>query len=208
MKRYLPFFILPALINPNSAFADTIVQTTLTSNYLANGISLTDDKPALQLNALYEHHSGLYAAGMASNLSIGAEIDINTGYYYKVHDTLGFDIGATYFIYTDNSFDENSTEYYVGCVCLVGSLVVAKGMYKGLEYINYDFRTEYDIRDDYSVGAHYGIFEIKELDAAFSDYYLSLTKKLGSNSISLLYWYSEYTQEARTALSFSKTFNL
>ncbi|MDH5184621.1 MAG: TorF family putative porin, partial [Gammaproteobacteria bacterium] len=92
-RKYTPaILLLSTLLNSPAVFADTIIQTTVTSNYLANGISLTDDKPALQVGINYEHESGLYAGGMASNLSLGKEVDINAGYYYKVHEALGFDI--------------------------------------------------------------------------------------------------------------------
>ncbi|MDH5353123.1 MAG: TorF family putative porin [Gammaproteobacteria bacterium] len=207
LHKYLPILLPIAIFNISSASADTTVNLNLTSNYVTNGISQTNDKAALQLGIDYEHSSGAYIGTWASNVETGYELDFNAGYIYRISDTLGFDIGGTRFTYSDSDFDEDSSEIYLGCICLVGLLFYAEGEYQGFDYVNYDFRTEFEIQKDLAIGAHYGVLEIKELDVKFYDYYFSLRKTYSQYEVSLTYWYSEFSDDAKTFLNFTKKFN-
>lgn len=202
------FILFPILLtNSPYIYADIKSYTTLASNYVSNGISQTDDKAALQFGIDYEHDTGVYVGGWASNVVSGYEVDFNTGYIYRANDLLAFDIGVTRFTYSDNDFEEDSDEYYVGCICLVGVLIYADGEYRGFDYINYDFRTEYEIQKNLAIGAHYGLIKLKDLDAEFYDYYFSVRKSYRKYDLALTYWYNEFVDDAATILSLTKSFD-
>ena len=178
----------------------------LTSNYITNGFSQTNDRAALQVGIDYEHSTGLYIGSWTSNVDIGYELDFNAGYIYKIEENFGFDIGATRFTYTDNSFDEDTTETYIGCICFVGLLFYAEGQYQGLDYINYDFRTEYEVDDGLTIGLHYGVMELETIPTDFYDYYLSLRKNYKKYDVILTHWYNEFADDAKTFISLSRQF--
>ena len=198
--------VIILLFNISVAMAEVTASVTLTSNYVSNGISQTDDGPALQAGIDFEYKSGFYVGVWGSNVDPGYELDLNAGYFYKIEENLGFDIGATRFTYTDNNFDEDATEVYIGCLCFVGLFFYAEGRYQGFDYINYDFRTEYEIQNDLTIGLHYGIVEYDGLDGDFYDYYLSLKKSYKKYDIALTHWYSEFTDDAKTFVSLSRKF--
>ncbi len=88
------------------------------SDYRFRGVSLSDDKPALQLEATLSHDSGFYASAFTSTIEeygidadgdgAKAEVDISGGWAFSL---AGFDIdaGAVAYLYPDAS----DVNYYV-----------------------------------------------------------------------------------------------
>ena len=75
---------------------------TLVSDYRFRGISLSDQKPAAQLSAGYDHPSGWYAGAFASTVQLldrsGRELQLlpYAGYAQRVSPGLSWDAGAGY----------------------------------------------------------------------------------------------------------------
>jgi uncharacterized protein (TIGR02001 family) len=91
---------------------------SVVSDYRFRGVSLSDDKPALQLEATLSHESGFYAGAFTSSIAeygvdadgdgARAEVDFSGGWAFSL---AGFDIdaGAVAYLYPDAS----DVNYYV-----------------------------------------------------------------------------------------------
>src|SRR5690349_12294868 len=127
MRKSLACFVLAAMFG-GSAAAQTETESaspftldssaTVVSDYRFRGWSLSDEKPALQIESTLTHESGLYAGVFASSIEeigVGAdgdgartEFDLSTGWGFSL---AGFDIdaGAMAYLYPD----ANDVNYYV-----------------------------------------------------------------------------------------------
>ncbi|MGB0834696.1 MAG: TorF family putative porin [Psychrobium sp.] len=91
------------------ANADISSTVKLASDYTFNGVSQTQDKPALQASLDYANDNGLYAGTWASNVDFGGTDDTNLewdfylGKYYQLNEKLGVDVGIAYYTYHGDS---------------------------------------------------------------------------------------------------------
>jgi uncharacterized protein (TIGR02001 family) len=82
---------------------------TLVSDYRFRGISLSDERPALQLAVAYDHASGLYAGAMASSARPDADSgsDVHLlpylGFARRMDSGLGWDVGIAYAAFVEAS---------------------------------------------------------------------------------------------------------
>ena len=100
-----------------AAFAVT-ADVAVVSDYRFRGWSLSDDKPALQIEADVAHASGLYAGVFASSIEeygidadgdgAQVEVDLYSGWTFALAG-LDFDVGAMAYTYPDAS----DVSYYV-----------------------------------------------------------------------------------------------
>ena len=104
--------IAMALSAPVSAnFSSTV---NLTSDYTFNGVSQTQNDPALQASLDYAADSGWYAGTWASNVDFGAGDDTNiewdfyVGNYWQLNERFGLDAGIAYYTYHG---DDASSDY-------------------------------------------------------------------------------------------------
>ncbi len=117
MKKRL-LFATTLLTLSSSAFADWSSTVTLASDYLFNGVSQTDEKPALQGSIDWSGASGLYAGGWASNVDFGddtnIEADIYIGYYTAINEAVNLDVGVAQYTYhgANYSSEGDYTEFY------------------------------------------------------------------------------------------------
>lgn len=94
-----------------SAGAGAAVSSTVnvTSDYTFNGVSQTDNDPALQISLDYAADSGFYVGTWASNVDFGANDDTNIewdayiGKYFQLNDKVGVDAGIAYYTYHGDS---------------------------------------------------------------------------------------------------------
>ena len=119
--------LLAVLFMPTVSQAEVSAEVAVVSDYRDNGVSNSDRKPALQVELAYEHDSGLYASGWASNVDYGkdedgesyperVELELALGYGFDVNADLSLDFGVASYSYigkTDSS-DSNYQELYVG----------------------------------------------------------------------------------------------
>ena len=93
------------LLCPQVAKADPLsFEATLVSDYRYRGVSLSDQRPALQASVTYEHASGLYGGVWGSTIkedgaSMKAEVDLTAGYAAELPLGLSLDMSATYYVY-------------------------------------------------------------------------------------------------------------
>lgn len=100
--------------------------TTVASDYIADGVSASDSKPALQLGLDYEHDSGFYAGIWTSNIDYddpdtpNLELDYSFGFKHGVTEGLELDAGVTYYSYYHMRDHDawNYVEWYAGITAL------------------------------------------------------------------------------------------
>ena len=207
IQRWHASLITIILLNTSSVMAELTAKVTLTSNYVTHGISQTSDSPALQVGLDYEHQSGLYVGAWTSNVDTGYEADVYVG-YKEEKDNLGFDVGYTSYNYTDSNFDENTSEIYIGCICKVALLFYSVGRYQGFDYQYYELISEYEIDNFATIGVHYGLAKLVDVDLEFYDYNISISKPYKDITYSLNYSVGEFADDEIIFLSMTKEFNL
>lgn len=109
---------MPLALMTNVAHADWSATVTGASDYMFNGVSQTDNDPALQVSLDKSFENGAYVGVWASNVDFGddtnIEVDIYAGQYISLNDGLDLDYGIAYYTYhgDDNSSDGNYLEAY------------------------------------------------------------------------------------------------
>ncbi|TWX57749.1 TorF family putative porin [Colwellia hornerae] len=117
MKKRL-LLVTTLLTISTSAFADLSSTVTLASDYLFNGVSQTDESPALQGSLDWSDASGWYAGAWASNVDFGDdtsfEVDVYLGYSMAINEEITLDAGVAQYTYNGASYssDGNYSEIY------------------------------------------------------------------------------------------------
>ena len=112
---FAALMLVSANVGAASAWSSTL---TLTSDYLFNGISQTQDKPALQASVDWAGDRGFYIGAWGSKVHFGdgtdLELDAYGGYSSQLASWLSMDIGAAQYSYhgADRSSDGNYGEVY------------------------------------------------------------------------------------------------
>ncbi len=105
---YLMLGFSPAVL------ADLSSTVTLTSNYLFNGITLTEDDPALQPSLDWVSEAGWYVGTWGSNVSFventDREVDFYAGYYTDLGSNWALDLGVAHYTYYGSS-DSSAFDY-------------------------------------------------------------------------------------------------
>lgn len=115
MKYSLSALLLLATLPCSAA---TSVTVKVASDYLFNGVSQTQEDPALQASFDWAGDSGLYAGIWGSNVDFGEgtdlEADAYVGYYFALTDAINLDIGIAQYTYHGEGFssDYNYAESY------------------------------------------------------------------------------------------------
>ena len=99
-------FALCSVISVNCQ-ADVSSTVTYTSNYLFNGITLTDHDPALQPSLDWSSGDGWYAGLWASTIKFSPgtdiEFDATVGYWHQLNDDWLIDVGVAQYTYHGDS---------------------------------------------------------------------------------------------------------
>ncbi|MCF7498459.1 MULTISPECIES: TorF family putative porin [unclassified Pseudoalteromonas] len=110
---------LPLALLSTSAMADLSTTVTLASDYTFNGVSQTQNDPAIQGSLDYAFaDSGMYVGTWASNVDFGEGTDIEWdayfGNYAQINQALSVDYGIAYYSYhgEGHSSDGNYPEVY------------------------------------------------------------------------------------------------
>jgi len=91
------------------ANAEVSSTVNLASDYTFNGVSQTDNSPALQASIDYAADSGFYLGTWASNVDFGSgedtniEWDVYAGQYFQLNESIGLDVGIAYYTYHGDS---------------------------------------------------------------------------------------------------------
>lgn len=103
------------LLSP-SVSADILGTAAIVSDYTFNGVSRTDNGPALQLGLDYANDSDVYVGAWASNVDFGdaddtvAEIDLYAGKYFQISQIFSLDAGVDYYSFHGDS-DSSDLSY-------------------------------------------------------------------------------------------------
>lgn len=93
------------LLCPLEASAEPLsFEAVLVSDYRYRGVSLSDERPALQASLTWEHDSGVYGNLWGSTIkedgeSIKGEVDLTAGYAAELPLGVSLDLSATYYAY-------------------------------------------------------------------------------------------------------------
>ncbi len=115
MKPFLLKCSLALLVSfPISLSAEVSYMAKIVSDYVFEGITQTDTKPALQGYVEYAAENGFYIHTWASNVDFGedldgVEIDLYLGYEAELNDYLTLDTGYVKYFYIVD--DNNLTDY-------------------------------------------------------------------------------------------------
>lgn len=111
--------LLALALLSHQALAQWSVTTSFVSDYLFNGVSQTNENPALQGSLDWAGKNGWYAGVWGSNVDFGddtkIEADIYGGYAYTLSDNLNLDVGVAQYTYYGASYssDGNYPEAYM-----------------------------------------------------------------------------------------------
>ena len=116
-----PLIFLCLYLAANSSWAGFSVTVTGTSDYVAEGISQSDSKPAYQGSIDYALEHGLYLGVWATSVDFGNEDDANyeqnwyVGWVYGLTENVWMDIGVTRYTYSNApSRGYDLTDYHIG----------------------------------------------------------------------------------------------
>ncbi|WP_052234829.1 TorF family putative porin [Alteromonas macleodii] len=126
MKKLNSFFTsthiftvtIVAALYSSASFADWSANISAVSDYTFNGVSQTQNDPALQGGVDKAFDNGTYAGTWASNVDFGGdtnlEWDFYVGRYQMLTETVSLDYGIAYYSYHggDDSSDGNYPEVY------------------------------------------------------------------------------------------------
>ncbi|GLS82179.1 TorF family putative porin [Paraferrimonas haliotis] len=152
----------------------------LVSNYLFRGVTLSDDKPALQVGGDYEHASGFYAGVWGSSYDNGGDTEVEVdwwgGYSFAINDDISLDFSATRYYYYDVG---GHTTEYKAAADLYGANVAA---HYDVTLKSWYFEANYDfaLAEALTLTPHAGIVRPDE-DDADSAYDLGVTLDYGFN---------------------------
>ncbi len=106
------------LLCSGAAQADWSTTVTVASDYMFNGVSQTNNDPALQASLDYAGSNGWYTGVWTSNVDYGdvaeREIDPYIGQYIELNDSWALDYGIAYYTYHNgnNGSSLNYPEVY------------------------------------------------------------------------------------------------
>jgi uncharacterized protein (TIGR02001 family) len=135
---------LCGLLFAAAAHAQVSGSFSLVSDYRFRGVSLSDDKPAAQLNVAYDHPSGWYAGAFGSTVRLVNQSGLNVqilsyfGYAQRVRNGLSWDAGAGYAAFS-GSGDYNYPEVHLG----IGSEHLSASFYHSWNYLGQGQRADY-----------------------------------------------------------------
>jgi uncharacterized protein (TIGR02001 family) len=152
---------------PALASAQLSGSVALLSDYRYRGISLSNDRPAAQAGIAYDHETGLYGGGFATNAYVGRDT-LQTiayaGFSRRLRPDLSWDCGASYYAYSGNS-EYNYGEVYCG----VATDRLSAKLYYSPDYVGLGARSWYaelnatlPFRDRLNLFGHAGLLDVAE----------------------------------------------
>lgn len=198
------------LAGSGAAMAEVTGNVTVVSDYVFDGISQTDNGPALQGAVDWAHDSGFYLGAWASNVDFpgagdtGIETDWYGGFGFG-SDDVAFDVGVVFYKYLGLDDDEDGedvdidyNEIYFG-VTFVENLTL-KAWYAN-DYANsgnyaYRAKASYSvaINDDWSVPLEYTYTDFEEGDN-FNHFKVGVATSFGEVNAELSYQKTDIDDE-------------
>ncbi|WP_394203748.1 TorF family putative porin [Shewanella waksmanii] len=199
-----------------------------TSNYLWRGVSQTDDSVAVQGGIDYEHDSGFYVGGWASNVdfsdSTTFELDLYAGFAGTLGEDFGYDVYYLYYAYPDSDGSIDLGEVSLGLsykwLSVSYSHLVNAGDDVATEPLSntdmgyFTVDVSIPLSDTLSLNGHYGYSRGDVITAwydteNYSDYSISLAKDTDFGTISFLVGDTDLADDdPKLVLGYSYSFDL
>jgi len=194
------FFIFTSLAYISGTFAgERELSLNITSNYVFRGLTQTNDKAAVQTSYQLSKIKGslFYAGFFASNVALGAEVDIFGGLKlaFGKNDAFVLDLGAVEYLYSDDKFAPISHESYVGVQHDMSYLKY----YFGEEEARYlDIGTGFNVLGDMTLLLHFG--EVFATAQNGNDISVTLQKEFSSAKLGVTATYEDKTAKKESEL--------
>lgn len=155
-------FILPIT---SSVATESSARAALTSNYVFRGLSYSNNGVALQGGydiKQSKEDKGWFAGAFASTVGDlgkkGLEVDGYGGWKGRFNPTLGYEVGAALYKYTDSNFSNDATEIYAGVNYETAFLKIFSGSQSngGGSYNYIDLGATFIVMKDIDLNVHYG----------------------------------------------------
>ncbi len=204
------------LAGSGATMAEVTGNVAVVSDYVFDGVSQTDNGPALQGGIDWAADSGLYVGAWASNVDLGdagIEFDVYGGFTFG-SEAVSFDIGAVQYMYDSepNDLDEDGIfsdsgdyfEIYAG-VTFDENLTLKYWYaddYFGLGYASARLKASFElaINDDWSVPLEYTFTDPDEGDS-YNHYKVALATSFGDINAELSYQMTDFDHEGDEQLS-------
>ncbi|MCU6434025.1 TorF family putative porin [Undibacterium sp. Jales W-56] len=132
----------------------------VTSDYVYRGVSLNNEKPALQLNLTFDGKDGWYLGGFASQVALGKQNRSGeqligyAGYARQLPSGLIWELGAT-----QSVFPKEASLNYKEVFATVSFKNISGRLYYSPDYLGYGLRTAYlDISASYPMSSELYFF--------------------------------------------------
>jgi uncharacterized protein (TIGR02001 family) len=226
--NFYAVFLIAAGLLPELTFAENSLSATVTaaSDYIADGVSSTDNKPALQAGIDYEHSSGFYAGVWSSNVdnnekeTPNLELDYAIGFKHSLSENFSYDIGVTQYTYhkVDDSEYWDYTEWYTGITLMENTSFYYyhaddNKVWEGIQR-RYILTHEQPITDSVSMlfTAEHVDYE-KSIGDDYNTYQVGVNKNWMDTDFTLSYWDNtlhdgDSTTDNRFVFEISKEFDL
>jgi uncharacterized protein (TIGR02001 family) len=154
-------WLLALLTGPlaTAAAAQVSFNAAVVSDNRFRGVSLSDGKPAIQLSASYDHHSGIYAGLFGSSVEFdpgsGREAQMTgyAGYVRRLNGSLSADAGVAYSNFSGGE-NYNYLEWHAGLT----SRALAARLYYAANYFGQDIHTLYgELNASHRLGDHWNL---------------------------------------------------
>ena len=179
---------------------ESSAHAALTSNYVFRGLSSSNNGVAVQGGydaKQSKEDKGWFAGAFASTVGDqgdkGLEIDGYGGWKGSFNQTLGYEVGAVLYKYTDSNFANDATEVYAGVNYETAYMKIFSGkMDSGGGSYNYiDLGATFIVMKDIDLNVHYGRYSSSGLD--YNDLAASMSMEVKSFDLGLGLTYQDST---------------
>jgi len=158
-KKVLSVLFILAL--GGSLFAQFSFNLGATSDYVWRGVTQTEGDPALQGGIDWDHASGFYLGGWASNISFDGESDIEVDFYggilVPLPNDVELDLGYMRYEYMDSDAED---EVYAGLSWKDIEVKYARGFEVNWHYLEGNLALP--LPSDFELGLHFGRFDFDD----------------------------------------------
>lgn len=199
----LAAFAAPAYAQDEEASSPFAYSIAVVSDYAFRGISQTNEGPAFQASAAYNHDSGFYAGVWASNVDFadddGAnwEIDTYIGYATDITDGLGFDVQLLRYNYPGDSYGDYTYNELVASVSFgsyfKGTIGYSNDVFNSDETgIYYGLSAAYPLEyAELTLNGSLGRYDLEDaLGDSYNDFSIGLSKPFGPMAVGVSYVYA------------------
>ena len=208
-------FILPVT---SSVATESSANVALTSNYVFRGLSYSNNGVAAQGGydiKQSKEDKGWFAGVFASTVGDlgkkGLEIDGYGGWKGVFNPTLGYEVGAAVYKYTDSNFSNDATEIYAGVNYETAYLKICSGSQSsgGGSYNYIDLGATFIVMQDIDLNVHYGRYSSNSV-TDYNDFAASMNMDVKGYDLGLGLTYEDLntTNNLKFIATVTKEFDL